>query len=176
MSRAAAGRKARAAGRQARAARRQARAALSPQAVTALQAALAAEQAASYGYGVVGAHLNASSVQARSADADWVAHQQARDSLAAMITTAGAAPVPAPVAYQLPVQVQTPAEARSLAVILEDKVAQAYLGLVALPEQSLRALGARELTASALRAAAWRHSTVAFPGLPGPDGKNAAGN
>ena len=93
-----------------------------------------------------------------------------------MITTAGATPVPAPVAYQLPVHVQTPAEARSLAVILEDRVAQAYLGLVALPEHSLRALGARELTASALRAAAWRHSTVAFPGLPGPAGKSTAGS
>jgi hypothetical protein len=163
-------------GRKARAARRAARAALSPQAVTALQAALAAEQAASYGYGVVGAHLNASRAQSGSADADWVAHQQARDSLTAMITAAGAEPGPAPVAYQLPVHVQTPAEARSLAVILEDKVAQAYVGLVALPEHPLRALGVRELTAAALRAAAWRHTTVAFPGLPGPDGKTAAGS
>jgi Domain of unknown function (DUF4439) len=165
-----------AAGRKARAARRRALAALSPQAVAALQAALAAEQAASYGYGVVGAHLNASAAQSRAADADWVAHQQARDSLTAMITSAGADPAPAPVAYQLPVHVQTPAEARSLAVILEDKVAQAYLGLVALPDHSLRALGARELTAAALRAAAWRRATVAFPGLPGPDGTSAAGS
>jgi hypothetical protein len=154
---------------------RKARAALSPQAVAALQIALAAEQAASYGYGVVGAHLNASRAQSRSAGTDWVAHQLARDSLTAMITAAGTQPVPAPVAYQLPVQVQTPAEARALAVLLEEKVGQAYLGLVALPEQSLRALGARELTASALRAAAWRRATVAFPGLPAPAGQSPAG-
>jgi hypothetical protein len=145
-------------------------AAASLQAVAVLQAALAAEQAACYGYGVVGAHLNASHPQAKSADADWVAHQLARDSLAALITAAGAQPAPAPVAYQLPVHVQTPAQARSLAVILEDNVAEAYLRLVALPERSLRALGARELTAAALRAAAWRQATVAFPGLRAGDG------
>jgi Domain of unknown function (DUF4439) len=140
-----------------------------PQAVTELQAVLAAEQAACYGYGVVGAHLNASHPQAKSANSDWVAHQFARDSLSALITAAGAQPVPAPVAYQLPVHVQTPAQARSLAVILEDNVAQAYLRLIALPDRSLRALGARELTAAALRAAAWRRSTVAFPGLRASD-------
>lgn len=137
----------------------------SPQAVQALQAALAAEQAACYGYGVVGSHLNASHPDAKSANSDWVAHQLARDSLSVLIRAAGAQPAAAPVAYQLPVHVQTPAQARSLAVVLEDDVAQAYLRLVALPDGSLRALGARELTAAALRAAAWRRSTVAFPGL-----------
>lgn len=137
----------------------------SPQAVAALQAVLAAEQAACYGYGVVGAHLNGSHAQSRYADSDWLAHQLARDSLSALITSAGAEPNPAPVAYQLPVHVHTPAEAKSLAVILEDEVAQAYLAVVALDDRSLRALGARELTAAALRAAAWRRTTVAFPGL-----------
>ena len=134
-------------------------------AVAALQAALAAEQAACYGYGVVGAHLNSSAADARAADTDWVAHQLARDSLTALITSAGAQPVPAPVAYQLPAHLGTAAQARSLAVTLEDNVAQAYIGLVALADGPLRALGVRELTAAALRAAAWRHRTVAFPGL-----------
>ena len=116
---------------------------------------------------MVGAHLNASRVQSRSADADWVAHQLARDSLTAMITAAGPQPVPAPVAYQLPVRSRLRRRPGHSRCILEEKVAQAYLGLVALPEHSLRALGARELTAAALRAAAWRRATVAFPGLPG---------
>jgi hypothetical protein len=145
---------------------------LTAQAIAALQAALAAEQAACYGYGVVGAHLNASGAPNQGADADWVAHQQARDSLTALITSAGATPTPAPVAYQLPAAVRTAAQARSLAAILEDNVAQAYMGLVALSVRSLRALGTRELTAAALRAARWRHSTVAFPGLPA-DGQQA---
>jgi hypothetical protein len=138
---------------------------LSAQAVAALQTALAAEQAACYGYGVVGARLNASAAPAQGADADWVAHQVARDRLTALISAAGATPIPAPVAYQLPIEVRTAGQARSLAVILEDNVAQAYIGVVALSDKSLRALGAQELTGAALRAAQWRHTTVAFPGL-----------
>jgi Domain of unknown function (DUF4439) len=140
-------------------------AALGAQAVAALQAALAAEQAACYGYGVVGARLNASAAPSQGADTDWVAHQIARDKLTALISAAGATPTPAPVAYQLPIAVRTAEQARSLAVILEDNVAQAYIGLVALSDRSLRALGAHELTAAALRAAQWRRGTVAFPGL-----------
>jgi hypothetical protein len=137
---------------------------LSRPAVAALQAALVAEQAACYGYGVAGAHLGGRS--AAPADRDWIAHQVERDRLTAMITAAGAAPVPAPVAYQLPISVQTPAQARALAAMLEDSVAQAYMGLVGLPDRPLRALGAAQVTAAALRAAAWRRVTVAFPGLP----------
>lgn len=132
--------------------------------IGAMQAALAAEQAAAYGYGVVGAHLDGAPRAA--ATADWTAHQAAADKLAALLRSAGAAPAPAPVAYQLPHEVSTAAQARALAVTLEDQVASAYLGLVALDQESLRMLGARELRASALRAAAWRGRPVAFPGLP----------
>ena len=45
-------------------------------------------------------------------------------------------------------------------------MAQAYLGLVALPETGLRSFGAEQVRAAALRAEAWRGSTQAFPGLP----------
>jgi hypothetical protein len=138
---------------------------MSSQTVAALQAVLAAENAACYGYGVVGSHLTGTGL-ATTADSDWVAHQRARDSLTAMITAAGADPVPASVAYQLPAAVSTAAEARALAVALEDGVAQAYIGLVGLTDLTLRALGARGLQSAALRAAAWRRGTVAFPGLP----------
>jgi Domain of unknown function (DUF4439) len=130
----------------------------------ALQSALAAEHAAVYGYGVVGANL-AGSRQA-TAMTDWVAHQVARDTLEAMLRSRGAQPVAAAVAYQLPVTVRTPGQAASLAVILEDRVATAYLGLVALSSASIRQFGALQVRAAALRAAFWRGSTVAFPGLP----------
>ncbi|HXW44209.1 MAG TPA: ferritin-like domain-containing protein [Streptosporangiaceae bacterium] len=132
--------------------------------VATLQAVLGAEQAACYGYGVVGSHL--SGAAAAAATTDWIAHQQARDNLAAIITSAGATPVPAAVAYQLPVTVQTAAQAKSLAVILEDDIAMVYMRLVAVSNTGLRALGSSGVTAAALRAAAWRGSTVAFPGLP----------
>jgi len=150
---------------QARGARRQARSSLQ-QAVAALQGALAAEHAASYGYGVVGAHLPQGSARQGAATADWVAHLRVIDELIAMITARGGQPAPAAVAYQLPEPVQTATAAVALAVLLEDRVAQAYLGMVALPDSGLRSFGAQQLRAAALRAAAWRGSTQAFPGLP----------
>ncbi len=137
--------------------------AVGPQAIAKLQAALAAEQAACYGYGVVGAYL--SGADAARATSDWVAHELARDSLAATISAAGADPVPAAVAYRLPIQVHSAEQATALAAILEDRVAQAYIGLVGLTDLTLRALGARLLRDAALRATIWSHATAAFPGL-----------
>jgi hypothetical protein len=134
-----------------------------PAAIRALQAALAAEQAASYGYGVVGSHLAGAPLAA--ATADWTAHQVAADKLAALLRSRGATPAPAAVAYKLPHEVSRAAQAVALAVSLEDQVTSAYLGLAAVGEESLRMLGAREARAAALRATAWSGSTVAFPGL-----------
>ena len=131
----------------------------------ALQRALAAEQAAVYGYGVIGAHLTGARL--RSATDDWVAHQVARDQLEAMLRARGADPAAAAVGYRLPAPVHTAAEAASLAALLEDRVTAAYLGLVALGERGLRALGALRVRQSALRATSWRGTTIAFPGLPG---------
>ena len=96
---------------------------------------------------------------------DWVAHEVARDTLEAMLRSRGAQPVAAAAAYRLPVTVRTPGQAVSLAVFLEDRVATAYLGLVAVSDISIRQFGALQVQAAALRAAAWRGSTVAFPGL-----------
>jgi Domain of unknown function (DUF4439) len=130
----------------------------------ALQSALAAEHAAVYGYGVVGANLTGS--RQAAAMTDWVAHQVARDTLEAMVRSRGSEPVPAAVAYRLPITVRTSGQAVSLAVLLEDRVATAYIGLVAPSDISIRQFGALQVRAAALRAAAWRGSTVPFPGLP----------
>jgi hypothetical protein len=141
--------------------------------IAALQAALAAEQAACYGYGVAGAYL--SGADAAGADTDWVAHQVARDELTAIISAAGADPVAAAVAYQLPAPVRSAPQARALAVILENDVAQAYIALVAMDSKALRTLAATQLRAAALRAAAWSQQTVAFPGLPASSLRRAPG-
>ena len=142
------------------------------QAVGALQAALAAEHAAVYGYGVAGAHL--SGARRRAAAQDWQIHEASRDALAAMITALGAQPVAAAAAYRLPFRVSTGRAAVMLAAFLEDRVAAAYLGVVALSQARLRLFGARALESAALRAAGWRGTTLAFPGLeapaPGPVG------
>ena len=134
--------------------------------IAALQDALGAEQAASYGYGVVGAHMPQGSARQGAATTDWVAHMRARDQLTEMISARGGTPPPAAVVYQLPSAVDSPAQATALAATLEERVAQAYVGLVALTEASLRSFGAQQLRAAALRAEAWRGSTEAFPGLP----------
>jgi hypothetical protein len=132
--------------------------------VGALQSALAAEHAAVYGYGVAGAYLTGS--QQATATTDWVAHQVARDRLEAMLRSAGGSqPAAAAVAYQLPMPVRNAREAVALAVMSEDRIATAYLGLVAVSNPAIREFGAQQVQASALRAAAWRGSTVAFPGL-----------
>jgi Domain of unknown function (DUF4439) len=135
-------------------------------AVGALQAALAAEHAAVYGYGVAGAHL--SGTRQRAAARDWQIHQASRDALAAMITALGAQPVAAAAAYRLPFRVSTGRAAVMLAAFLEDRVAAAYLGVVALSEARLRLFGARALESAALRATGWRGQTLAFPGLEAP--------
>jgi hypothetical protein len=132
-------------------------------AVSALQAALAAENAAIFGYGVAGAHLTGTS-QA-TAGQDWTGHNQARDTLTAMIAGRDAVPAAAQASYRLPFRVHDAASAMSLAAYLEDGVTRAYLGLVAVSDQRLRRFGAMAMQDAAQRAASWRGSTQAFPGL-----------
>jgi hypothetical protein len=134
--------------------------------MAALQAALAAEYAAVYGYGVSGAMLTGSDQSL--AYADWRAHEIARDTLRAMLVKLGATPVAASAAYALPFAVTDASSARRLAATLEDGVARAYLGLVAVSDRTLRTFGALAMRPPAARAAAWRGSTVAFPGMPSP--------
>lgn len=132
--------------------------------IAALQGALAAEHAAVYGYGVVGAML--SGADQATARADWIAHQEARDTLEAMLGELGATPVAASPAYQLPFAVTDAAAAKALAALLEEGVTQAYLAVVAVRDAALRSFGALAMQPPANRAAAWRGSTVAFPGMP----------
>ena len=137
-----------------------------PAAVAALQAALAAENSAVYGYGVAGAHL--AGARRAAAVRNWIAHQNDRDALTAMLAARGAQPAAAAAAYELPFDVHGAAAAVALATVLEDRLSAAYLGLVGLSDPALRAFGARAVRAAALRAAAWRGSTLAFPGLDVP--------
>ena len=132
-------------------------------AVRALQAALAAEDAAFFGYGVAGAHLSGSRKSA--AEQDWTGHNKARDSLTAMISALGATPVAAQAFYRLPFAVHDASTATALAAYLEDGVTRAYLGLVAVSGLKWRTFGALAMQDSARRAAFWRGATQAFPGL-----------
>jgi hypothetical protein len=132
--------------------------------ISALQGALAAEHAAVYGYGVVGAML-AGAAQS-DARADWTAHQVARDALVTMLTKLGATPVAASPAYALPFAVANAQSAEKLAAALENGVTRAYLAVVAVNDPTLRAFAAQAMQTSANRAAAWSGTTAAFPGMP----------
>jgi hypothetical protein len=128
-----------------------------------LQAVLAAEHAAVYGYGMVGAVLGGA--EQAAARADWVTHQESRDSVTALLVKLGATPVAASPAYELPFAVADAASARKLAAALEDGVTRAYLGLVAVSDPALRSFAAQSMQPAASRAVAWRGTTVAFPGM-----------
>jgi Domain of unknown function (DUF4439) len=132
-------------------------------AAAALQDALAAEDAAIFGYGVAGAYLSGSRKSA--AEQDWTGHNEARDTLTAMISALGVAPTAARAFYQLPFAVHDAATAMALASYLEDGVTTAYLGIVAVSEVRLRTFGALAMQAAAQRAAFWRGTTEPFPGL-----------
>jgi hypothetical protein len=132
--------------------------------IAALQAALAAEHAAVYGYGVVGALMQGNDQDI--AMSYWTLHQNARDTLTEMIIRLGATPVAASAAYALPFAVDDAASARRLAAYLEDGVTRAYLGIVAVSDTGLRAFGALAMQEPASRATAWSGQTTAFPGMP----------
>jgi Domain of unknown function (DUF4439) len=133
------------------------------QVAAALQSALAAENAAVYGYGVAGGQLGATA--RKLALQNWTEHQMARDRLQAMLTSLGVKPAAAQAAYRLPFPVHGTGAAISLAGYLENQVAAAYLGVVALDDPRLRAWGAGQAQACALRATTWLGRTAAFPGL-----------
>ncbi|MGW1980380.1 ferritin-like domain-containing protein [Streptomyces sp. NPDC001889] len=131
--------------------------------VTAVQAALAAEHAAVYGYGVVGARVGEE--RAGEASAAHAAHRARRDGLARAVRDLGGEPVPAAAAYTLPFPVPDGPAAVRLAAYLEDRVAGVYSDLVRAGEGGLRREAAVALREAAVRAVRWRGSGVAFPGL-----------
>ena len=143
----------------------------------AWQAALAAEQRAAFGYGLLGAHLHGSPYLALAVSCSD-AHEALRDRTAEAIAAAGLTPAAPAADYPDLYPVTSAAQASALAPRLEDDCAAAwrYLYAVAAGSTDPRATALRTgaqsaLTASAVRATRWRKSldpaaaTVAFPGL-----------
>ncbi|MCZ7457674.1 DUF4439 domain-containing protein [Streptomyces sp. WMMC940] len=132
-------------------------------ALAAAQAALAAEHAAVYGYGVVGGRVG----EARRAEAvaAYDAHRARRDALERTVRDLGGKPLAAQAAYALPFAVPDTAAAVRLAAVLEDRVAGVYSDLVRAARGPLRHDAAAALREAAVRSARWRGGGVAFPGL-----------
>ncbi|SDT56212.1 protein of unknown function [Streptomyces sp. TLI_053] len=128
------------------------------------QAALGAEHAAVYGYGVVGARLTDDG-QRTAARTSLAAHQARRDAWQRLLTGAGATPDPAAAGYQLPFPVADAASAGRLAAHLETRLTTVYADLVAAVPTPQRPLAADALRESALRAHQWGAAPTAFPGI-----------
>jgi hypothetical protein len=133
--------------------------------VDSAQAALAVEQQVVYGYGVLGGRLSGA---AKSyAAACVVDHMRHRDALSQLVTAAGASPVAAAPAYQLPFRLSDPATAQRLAVRLEQSSAGASWDLIAAssPGDAARTASVGWLTDAAVRLEHWG-AELALPGQP----------
>lgn len=129
----------------------------------ALAAAIAAEDAAVYAYGVLGPHLGEDERPAARTALDT--HRQRSYSLRDRVADAGGPAPDAPVAYDLPFPVNDPDSARQLAGLVEMRLAAAYADLAAALREEPRTdavLAARE---AAVRAIGWGSASMAFPGL-----------
>jgi len=137
----------------------------------ALRNALAAEHAAVWGYGVVGAAL-ADAARPQAADAE-AAHRDVRDQVSALLASRKADVVDAEGAYALPFPVLSEVDAAALGVVLEDGAAAAWVRVLdQAAQRSTRELAVGVLGAAEIRAVGWRIAagqtpvTRAFPGLP----------
>ena len=131
--------------------------------VASLQAALAGEHAAIYGYGIVGANVGPS--QRRLAAAADATHRTRREQARVLLLQRDAKPVAAAAAYRLPVQVTTSAQAKSLAVDIEQRVAALWIDVVGQAGGTLRAFAAGAVQDAGVRAALWRGNSEPLPGL-----------
>lgn len=136
--------------------------------VDALQAALAGEHAAVWGYGVVGARVDRR-LRPLVRDAA-AAHRARRDATTAEVRGRGGEPVLSAAAYDLPFPVTDRAAALRLALHLEEGAAAAWRYVVAsTEEQALRRAAVAALTESAVLATRWRRRiTPAAPTVPFP--------
>jgi hypothetical protein len=133
-----------------------------------LSAALAAEEAAIYAYGLIGVHVSASDrAEARAAEA---VHRARRDVLVSRLDQLKASTAPAPAGYALPFAVTGRASALKLAVHVEDGVAQAWRAALPATVDADRSTSLSALTDAAVRATRWRRLagitplTLPFPG------------
>ncbi|MEV0590919.1 ferritin-like domain-containing protein [Nonomuraea cavernae] len=129
-----------------------------------LRKALAAEHAAVFAYGLIGARTSGSlrALATRAFDA----HRARRDQLRALITGRGGQPVEPEASYALPAVPTGAAAAVRLAVHVEAGMTAAYLELAAGEDAALRKYAALAMQESVTRSYSFRPAITAFPGLP----------
>lgn len=132
----------------------------------AMQTTLAAEHAAIYVYGALGAQTSQEAtpvVFAAISDA-YVQHRSRRDQLTRGVLDLGAKPVAAEAAYELPGGRGTPRSITRAALHLERSCATTYASLVANCRGPQRRWAVNALTESAVRELAFRGTPEMFPG------------
>ena len=131
-------------------------------ATDALGTALAAEHAAIYGYGALGARLTGPALaQGQQAEA---AHRGRRDRLIIRLSTVGITPPAALPDYALPFPVTDLASALRLAIQLEERTAAIWRVALGPTTGDDRRAALDALTDCALRAARWRRAAGTQPG------------
>jgi hypothetical protein len=135
-------------------------------AVDALQTALAAEHAAVYVYGALGARTSESAspqLFAEVADA-YRTHRAWRDLLTRRLADAGAQPTPAAAVYELPPPTPTAAAVARAALDLELACARTYAYVVAETVEEDRRWALTALTRTAVRETALGGAPAVCPG------------
>jgi hypothetical protein len=136
-----------------------------------LSAALAAEEAAIYAYGLIGVRLTGTGDRTEARTAEQV-HRGRRDALVTRLAEVHASTAPAPAAYELPFAVTDRASALKLAIHVEDGVAAAWRAVLPVTANADRGDALSALTESAVQATRWRRMaganpiTLPFPGRP----------
>jgi hypothetical protein len=134
--------------------------------VDALQTTLAAEHAAVHVLGALGSRTSASATPelfAAVTDA-YTAHRARRDALTRWVRDAGATPVAAAPAYQLP-EAAGPEAVGGAALEVEQSCAETYAWLVASTSGERRRWAVDALTNAAVRELTFRGSPEIFPGI-----------
>lgn len=128
----------------------------------ALFDAVAAEHAAIYGYGLVSAHVMPDDNELVSRAV--AEHRDRREAAVAMLNEQSVkVPLPA-VGYQLPIVVNSPANAAKLAVRMESDCAVAWRAVLEQTESEQdRTFAGTALTQCAVMAARWRKVLGAWP-------------
>jgi len=140
--------------------------------VSAVQAALGAEHAAIWVYGLVSAFLP-DSFNAPVAEGA-TAHRARRDTTERLLADAGETPQPAEPAYVPPKPVTDAPSAMAVLILAESDTTVAWRAVLErTDDSSLRRSALEALTTAAVRATRWRRAagtapaTPAFPGQPG---------
>ena len=134
--------------------------------VDALQTTLAAEHAAVFVFGTLGGRTSRSAMPTLYAavSAAYAAHRARRDQLTGQITEAGAEPVAAEAAYDVPSDLQRSERIARVALDTERACATTYAWLVANSVDETRRWAIRALNETAVRELAFRGNPEIFPG------------